>query len=54
MRIVVDCSCCFLETSTHLQPGDKTENRFVVVKSGEREDKTLGEIVNSQLVFASC
>jgi hypothetical protein len=44
MRIDVDCSC-FLETSTHLQ---ETKLKIVVLSRVEK-DKTLGEIVNSQL-----
>jgi hypothetical protein len=45
MRIDVDCSC-FLETSTHLQ---ETKLKVVVLLSRVERDKTLGEIVNSQL-----
>jgi hypothetical protein len=45
MRIDVDCSC-FLETSTHLQ---ETKLKIVVLLSRVERDKTLGEIVNSQL-----
>jgi hypothetical protein len=46
MRIDVDCSC-FLETSTHLQ---ETKLKIVVLLSRVERDKTLGEIVNSQLL----
>jgi hypothetical protein len=49
MRIVVDRSC-FLETSTHLQ---ETKLKVVVLLLSSRRverDKTLGEIVNSQLL----
>jgi hypothetical protein len=45
MRIVVDRSC-FLETSTHFQ---ETKLKIVVLLSRVERDKTLGEIVNSQL-----
>ena len=45
MRIDVDCNC-FLETSTHLQ---ETKLKIVVLLSRVERDKTLGEIVNSQL-----
>ena len=45
MRIDVDCSC-FLETYTHLQ---ETKLKIVVLLSRVERDKTLGEIVNSQL-----
>jgi hypothetical protein len=45
MRIVVDRSC-ILETSTHLQ---ETKLKVVVLLSRVERDKTLGEIVNSQL-----
>jgi hypothetical protein len=47
MRIDVDCSC-FLETSTHLQ---ETKLKIVVLLSRVERDKTLGEIVNSQLLI---
>jgi hypothetical protein len=46
MRIDVDCSC-FLETSTHLQ--ETTKLKIVVLLSRVERDKTLGEIVDSQL-----
>jgi hypothetical protein len=46
MRIDVDCSCYFLETSTHLQ---ETKLKIVVLLSRVERDKVLGEIVNSQL-----
>jgi hypothetical protein len=49
MRIDVDCSC-FLETFTHLQ---ETKLKIVVLLSRVERDKTLGEIVNSQLLLGA-
>ena len=46
MRIVVDRSR-FLETSTHLQETKKL--KVVMLLSRVERDKTLGEIVDSQL-----
>jgi hypothetical protein len=48
MRIDVDMSIAvvFLETSTHFQ---ETKLKVVVLLSRVERDKTLGEIVNSQL-----
>jgi hypothetical protein len=45
MRLDADCSCCFLETSTHLE---ETKLKIVVLLSRVERDKTLGEIVISQ------